>query len=339
MPEQRLPNAVEATIYFITAEALTNVAKYAGANGAEVRLGEERGRVRVEIRDDGIGGADPRARQRPARAARPRRRARRAPRGRLARRARHHRHRGAADGARREAGARRRRAGAAGLAAAGCDSGPPVTQTRTVGSGLHAAGGRRLARPRRAAAQPPRPGVRITAGEKAIDRIRTEVSRRHAADLDASRAGSRSAPTRSATSASASASRRCRACGSRARDGAAQRPVGEGVRAARRRLGRRDRPRPGRRPRGRGRRLGGHRPQRPRDPERATCARTARATSTCASARSLELVLEGSGDVTYRGRPTVSSRQEGSGDVAPGRRLAPSTTATRTAVRVVGVRA
>ena len=60
VPEQRLPHAVEATIYFITAEALTNVAKYAGANGAEVRLSEDRGRVRVEIRDDGIGGADPR---------------------------------------------------------------------------------------------------------------------------------------------------------------------------------------------------------------------------------------------------------------------------------------
>jgi len=59
VPEHRLPNAVEATIYFITAEALTNVAKYAGANGAEVRLIEERGRIRVEIHDDGIGGADP----------------------------------------------------------------------------------------------------------------------------------------------------------------------------------------------------------------------------------------------------------------------------------------
>ena len=32
-------------------------------------------------------------------------------------------------------------------------------------------------------------------------------------------------------------------------------------------------------------------------------------------ARSLELVLEGSGNVTYRGRPTVSSRLEGSGDL------------------------
>ena len=60
VPEQRLPNAVEATIYFITAEALTNVAKYAGANGAEVRVSEDSGRVRVEIHDDGIGGADPR---------------------------------------------------------------------------------------------------------------------------------------------------------------------------------------------------------------------------------------------------------------------------------------
>jgi signal transduction histidine kinase len=59
VPQHRLPPAVEATIYFITAEALTNVAKYAGANGAEVRLVEEKGRIRVEIHDDGIGGADP----------------------------------------------------------------------------------------------------------------------------------------------------------------------------------------------------------------------------------------------------------------------------------------
>ena len=42
VPEQRLPAAVEATAYFITAEALTNVAKYAGANGAACRAREDR---------------------------------------------------------------------------------------------------------------------------------------------------------------------------------------------------------------------------------------------------------------------------------------------------------
>ncbi len=58
VPDHRLPAAVEATAYFITAEALTNVAKYAQASSASVNLSEDRGRLRVTIRDDGIGGAD-----------------------------------------------------------------------------------------------------------------------------------------------------------------------------------------------------------------------------------------------------------------------------------------
>jgi signal transduction histidine kinase len=61
VPEQRLPPAVEATAYFITAEALTNVAKYAGDEAtATVALVEDRGRLRVTVQDNGIGGADPR---------------------------------------------------------------------------------------------------------------------------------------------------------------------------------------------------------------------------------------------------------------------------------------
>src|SRR5829696_2359045 len=61
VPEHRLPPAVEATAYFITAEALTNVAKYAGDEAtASVELAEDRGRLRVTVRDDGAGGADPR---------------------------------------------------------------------------------------------------------------------------------------------------------------------------------------------------------------------------------------------------------------------------------------
>src|SRR4051794_23522557 len=59
VPEQRLPAAVEATAYFITAEALTNVFKYANATKASVELVEDRGRLRVTITDDGVGGADP----------------------------------------------------------------------------------------------------------------------------------------------------------------------------------------------------------------------------------------------------------------------------------------
>jgi signal transduction histidine kinase len=59
LPPGRLPRRVEATVYFLVAEALTNVARYAGAAEAEidVRAGEDR--VVVEVRDDGRGGADP----------------------------------------------------------------------------------------------------------------------------------------------------------------------------------------------------------------------------------------------------------------------------------------
>src|SRR5215208_1207740 len=61
VPDHRLPPAVEATAYFITAEALTNVARYAGDEArAWVELLEDRGRLRVTVRDDGTGGADPR---------------------------------------------------------------------------------------------------------------------------------------------------------------------------------------------------------------------------------------------------------------------------------------
>jgi PAS domain S-box-containing protein len=57
--EDRLPAPVEAAAYFVVAEALTNVAKYASAT--EVRVSAERndGRVVVEVSDDGVGGADP----------------------------------------------------------------------------------------------------------------------------------------------------------------------------------------------------------------------------------------------------------------------------------------
>jgi len=58
VPQERLPAAVEATAYFITAEALTNVAKYAQAEHATVDLSIDRGRLRVTVRDDGVGGAD-----------------------------------------------------------------------------------------------------------------------------------------------------------------------------------------------------------------------------------------------------------------------------------------
>jgi signal transduction histidine kinase len=55
----RLPAAVEATAYFVVAEALTNVAKHARATGAEVLARVEDGTLRVQVRDDGVGGARP----------------------------------------------------------------------------------------------------------------------------------------------------------------------------------------------------------------------------------------------------------------------------------------
>ena len=57
----RLPEAVESAAYFTVAEALTNVAKYARAGEASVTVARENGSVLVEVRDDGVGGADPRA--------------------------------------------------------------------------------------------------------------------------------------------------------------------------------------------------------------------------------------------------------------------------------------
>ena len=59
VPANRLPPPVESAAYFVTAEALTNVAKYAGAMSAGVSLAIEHGRLRLLVRDDGAGGADP----------------------------------------------------------------------------------------------------------------------------------------------------------------------------------------------------------------------------------------------------------------------------------------
>jgi PAS domain S-box-containing protein len=55
----RLPATVEATAYFVVAEALTNVAKHAHAERAAVTARLDDGTLRVEIRDDGGGGARP----------------------------------------------------------------------------------------------------------------------------------------------------------------------------------------------------------------------------------------------------------------------------------------
>jgi PAS domain S-box-containing protein len=58
-PEQRLPAQVEITAYFVVAEALTNVARYAEATQATVSVRQQGRALVVEVRDDGRGGADP----------------------------------------------------------------------------------------------------------------------------------------------------------------------------------------------------------------------------------------------------------------------------------------
>ncbi len=59
VPDERLPEPVEAAAYYLIAEALTNVAKYAGASTARIRVATNASGVIVEVSDDGVGGADP----------------------------------------------------------------------------------------------------------------------------------------------------------------------------------------------------------------------------------------------------------------------------------------
>ena len=61
IPDERFPAEIEASAYFVVAEALTNIVKHADATRAKVKTSMEHGMLRVEVRDDGIGGADPRS--------------------------------------------------------------------------------------------------------------------------------------------------------------------------------------------------------------------------------------------------------------------------------------
>jgi signal transduction histidine kinase len=56
--EGRLPEAVEVAAYYLISETLTNVGKYAQASLATVEVARNNGQIRVEVIDDGIGGAD-----------------------------------------------------------------------------------------------------------------------------------------------------------------------------------------------------------------------------------------------------------------------------------------
>jgi signal transduction histidine kinase len=57
----RLPAHIETTAYFVVAEAMTNVVKHADANRAVVNVRTESGMLFIQVRDDGVGGADPAA--------------------------------------------------------------------------------------------------------------------------------------------------------------------------------------------------------------------------------------------------------------------------------------
>jgi signal transduction histidine kinase len=59
VPEERLPERVEAAAYYIVAEAVTNVAKYADASHVTVAVRPNGDLMIVEVADDGVGGADP----------------------------------------------------------------------------------------------------------------------------------------------------------------------------------------------------------------------------------------------------------------------------------------
>jgi PAS domain S-box-containing protein len=59
VPDERLSADVEAASYYVIAESLTNVAKYASASAVEVTVVREDDRIVVTVADDGVGGADP----------------------------------------------------------------------------------------------------------------------------------------------------------------------------------------------------------------------------------------------------------------------------------------
>jgi signal transduction histidine kinase len=59
VPEDRLPDSIEAAIYYLVAEAITNVTKYAQATQASVAVERSNDIATVVVSDDGVGGAEP----------------------------------------------------------------------------------------------------------------------------------------------------------------------------------------------------------------------------------------------------------------------------------------
>jgi signal transduction histidine kinase len=56
-PEERIPASVEAAAYFVACEALTNAVKHASASRVSMRAVRKDGFLRVNISDNGVGGA------------------------------------------------------------------------------------------------------------------------------------------------------------------------------------------------------------------------------------------------------------------------------------------
>jgi signal transduction histidine kinase len=52
-----LSNLVETTTYFVLAETLANVVKHSRATSVRVRLALDETRLRLDVEDDGVGGA------------------------------------------------------------------------------------------------------------------------------------------------------------------------------------------------------------------------------------------------------------------------------------------
>jgi signal transduction histidine kinase len=59
VPPERLPPQIEAAAYYVIAESITNVVKYAGATSVDVEVERHDGGVVVTVTDDGCGGANP----------------------------------------------------------------------------------------------------------------------------------------------------------------------------------------------------------------------------------------------------------------------------------------
>jgi signal transduction histidine kinase len=57
--QERLPEHVEVAAYYVISEALANAAKHAKASGVHVQVDVTGGVLRLDVRDDGVGGADP----------------------------------------------------------------------------------------------------------------------------------------------------------------------------------------------------------------------------------------------------------------------------------------